>query len=612
MKNSAPNPIIAFLLILFGGIALAAITLTAIATAAQVNFQSKVLTGVSVAGIDVSGLSVDDAAIKISDGIVYPGTGRIAFQDRGSVWIATPAQVGINLDARASAQAAYQVGRGGNPVQRVIDQIDIWQSGVDVAPVMIFDESLAQAYIASLAEIVDRPTIEATLGINGVEVLVHSGQVGRIVNIAGTSAQIPAQIPGMTDMVLPLVIDETAPVILDATEQAGIAENILSAPLVLVIAAEDGGSDQQWVLNPESLAGMLAVERVETDDGSEKYQVGLSTTQLSVFLDNIGKDLVREPANARFVFNDETGKLEPIESSVRGRTLLVPDTVDLIQTRLTEGKHRARLVFEYTEPGAADSAKAKDLGITELVNEQISYFYGSSSERIQNISVAAERFHGLVIAPGETFSMASVMGDISLDEGYAEAWIIFGDRTIKGVGGGVCQVSTTLFRTVFFGGYQIDERYSHAYRVSYYEQTASGAINTSLAGLDATVYVPLVDFKFTNDSDHWLLMETYVNQSARSLTWKFYSTDDGREVDWSTTGLTNTVKAPEPLYEENNGLKKGEIRQVDWEVKGADVTVTRTVVRNGEIINEDVFVTHYQPWRSVYQYGPGTKLPEDG
>ena len=612
MQKSAPNPIVAFVTILFGGMALACVALTGIATAAQVNFQSRILTGVSVAGTDVSGLSVDEAAIRIGDAIVYPDTGRVAFQDRGTVWIATPAEVGIRLDARASAQAAYNIGRGGNPVQRVIDQIDIWQSGVDVAPVLVFDEAVAQGYIQGLADIVDRPTIEATLGVNGVEVLVHSGQVGRTVDIAATTAQVGPEIPGMTDMVLPLVINETAPVIFDATEQAKIAEDILSAPLVIVIPPENGQDAQQWVLNPEALAGMLAIERVESEDGSEKYQVGLSTTQLALFLDNIGKDLVREPANARFVFNDDNGKLEAISPSVSGRRLLVPETVDLIHERLAEGKHRARLIFEFSEPGARDSAKAADLGIRELVNQEISYFYGSSSARIQNIAVAAERFHGIVIAPGETFSMASVLGDVSLDEGYAEALIIFGDRTIKGVGGGVCQVSTTLFRTVFFGGYQVDERYSHAYRVTYYEQTASGGVNTNLAGLDATVYVPLVDFKFTNDSDHWLLMETYVNQGARSLTWKFYSTDDGREVQWSTTGLQNKVKAPDPLYEENDDLKKGEINQVDWAVQGADVTVTRTVVLGGEIINEDVFVTHYQPWRSIYHYGPGTKLPEDG
>ncbi|HAD05792.1 MAG TPA: vancomycin resistance protein, partial [Anaerolineaceae bacterium] len=178
-----------------------------------------------------------------------------------------------------------------------------------------------------------------------------------------------------------------------------------------------------------------------------------------------------------------------------------------------------------------------------------------------------------------------------------------------GVGGGGCQVSTTLFRTAFFGGYPIVERHAHAYRVSYYEKTYGNRIDPNLAGLDATVYVPIVDFKFTNDTPYWLLMETYVNPNASTLTWKFYSTSDGRTVEWKTTGPVNIVDPPKPLYKENPDLKQGEIKQVDWEAKGAEVTVTRTVYRNGQVYFSDRIYTRYQPWQAVYEYGPGTELP---
>lgn len=201
--------------------------------------------------------------------------------------------------------------------------------------------------------------------------------------------------------------------------------------------------------------------------------------------------------------------------------------------------------------------------------------------------------------------MAQALGDINLDNGYAEALIIFGNQTIKGVGGGVCQVSTTLFRTAFHAGYPINERNPHAYRVGYYEQKANGQSDASLAGLDATVFVPLVDLKFTNDTPYWLLMETYVK--GYSLTWKFYSTPDGRSVDWKTTGPTDTVDAPEPLYRENPDLSKGQIKQVDWSAQGAKITVTRTVKKDGNIYFQDTFYTEYEPWRAIYEYGPGTE-----
>jgi vancomycin resistance protein YoaR len=251
-----------------------------------------------------------------------------------------------------------------------------------------------------------------------------------------------------------------------------------------------------------------------------------------------------------------------------------------------------------------DDATAEQLGISEAVSVVSTYFNGSSRERIQNITTASSEFHGLLLAPGETLAMADVLGDISLDNGYAEALIIFGDRTINGVGGGVCQVSTTLFRAVFFGGYEIVERHPHAYRVGYYEQGPG----SPGPGLDATVFVPLVDFKFRNDTPNWLLLETYIY--GNQLLWKFYSTSDGRTVQWSKT-LSNEVEAPKPLYKENDELDKGKIKQIDYEADGLDVVVYRTVTRAGDVLFQDTIKTHYLPWRAIYEFGPGTELPDD-
>jgi len=280
--------------------------------------------------------------------------------------------------------------------------------------------------------------------------------------------------------------------------------------------------------------------------------------------------------------------------------LLYPDTGVVL--RLT-----------FTPPPVSDQSTGEDLGVRELVISQFSYFYGSGPERVQNIQAAAARFHGLLVPPGATFSMAEALGDISLENGYAEALIISGGRTIQGVGGGVCQVSTTLFRTVFFGGYPVVERHPHAYRVSYYEKEEGNRRNPRLAGLDAAVFVPLVDFKFINNSSSWLLMETYVNPTYSNIQWKFYSTNDGRSVDWETTGPTNVKEAPKPSYKENPDLPTGEVKQVDYAADGAEIRVIRRVYKDGALFFEDSFYTEYQPWQAMYEYGPGTEgmPPED-
>jgi len=395
--------------------------------------------------------------------------------------------------------------------------------------------------------------------------------------------------------------------VLDASEEADLVRSILSQPLTLTVgdtAVPGSASDGSWTLEPAALAPMLRFDEVTGEDGS-RYEVSADPQSLMGFLEPLAPDLERQPENVRFIFNDETHQLDLLREAIAGRSLDLSASIQAITEGLNAGEHEIPLAFQMTEPEVGSEATAESLGITENVVTVSTYFAGSSAARIHNIATAAAAFHGLLIAPGGTLSMADVLGDISLETGYAEALIILGDRTINGVGGGVCQVSTTLFRAAFFGGYQIDERHPHAYLVSYYQQGP----HSPGPGLDATVFAPQVDFRFTNDSPYWLLMETYVY--GTQIVWKFYSTSDGRHVEWTTTGPQDVVEAPEPLYRENPELAEGVIKQVDYQADGMNVTVTRTVTRDGQIIHDDVFRTHYLPWRAIYEYGPGTELPED-
>jgi vancomycin resistance protein YoaR len=398
--------------------------------------------------------------------------------------------------------------------------------------------------------------------------------------------------------------------LLDVSSQAEAARRILSQPLTITVPNFREGDPGPWTYDIPIVANMLAVNIVD-NAGAIEMQVGLDPNKLRESLNDLKVVVDQNPANARFIFNDTTGQIEPISVSSIGRVMDVDASVVAINAALLRGEHTVALSVAEQAPAVADTATGPELGVTQLIAEQTTYFYGSSEARIQNIVAAAERYHGLLVAPGETFSMGNELGDVSLENGFAEALIIYGGRTIKGVGGGVCQVSTTLFRTVFFAGFPVVERYSHAYRVSYYEMDASGSVDPDFAGLDATVYFPLVDFKFLNDTSNWLLMETYVNVSARTITWKIYSTSDGRSITWDTTGPANVVPPPPPLFEENPEFKVNQISQVDYAAQGADVTVSRTVWRGGQVYFSDQFITHYEPWQAVCQYGPGTEDPED-
>jgi vancomycin resistance protein YoaR len=574
----------------------------------QLIFAGRIFPGVSVAGVDVSGLAPADAALKLNQALSFPLSGKVVFRDGDKVWVATPVQLGMVFDASASARSAYDLGRGGGLFGALAGQVQAVGAGADIAPVVIFDQRLAYTYLQSLATEINKPVMEAGLHLEGTNVVATPGQAGRTLNLDATLIYLTGQLQSFRDGEVKLVIQEAQPSIMDVTAQAEAARQMLSQPLTLVLPNAQAGDVGPWTYDIPIIAKLLNVQRVD-NGGQPQVQVGLDPNGLNTILTAIQPQVDRLPKNARFSFDDASAQLVPLQAATIGRKLDVGASILLINNALARGEHTVTLQVVEAQPAITDNATADQLGVTQLIGEYTSYFYGSSAERIQNIQAASAPFHGVLVAPGEVFSMGQTMGDVSLENGFAEALIIYGGRTIKGVGGGVCQVSTTLFRTVFNAGFPINERYPHAYRVSYYEETANG-IDPNLAGLDATVYFPLVDFKFTNDSPYWLLMETYVNVDARTLTWKLYSTSDGRSVTYETSGLQNVVPAPAPLFQENPDLNLNQMKQVDWAVNGADVNVTRTVWKGGQVYFSDNFQTHYQPWQAVCEYGPGTEDPQ--
>ncbi len=592
------------------GLAAAIALLLAVNLLAAISFGNRIYPGVSISGLSLSGLRVNEATALITNTRNYPESGSITLVYGENKWEMNPSQLGVFMDPQATAVAAYKTGRKGSIEKVLLDRFNLLRGGVEIQPSFIYNEKNTVDYLNSIASQINQPLQEASLEISGTDVIVHNGQPGRVLDVAASLAQITAQVALMQDAVIPLVVLETEPVILDAGAQGELARTVLSQPFQFTLPPEIGAVEGDWQLEPAALAKILTFERVQNGEANS-FEVVVNPTLATLHLESLSEDLDAEPENARFIFNDETGQLDLETPAVIGRNINIQGSIQNINASIKAGSHQAQLAFDITEPAVTDSKTGADLGITELVYEYTSYFYGSSADRVQNIKAASASFHGLLIPPGGTLSMSDELGDISLDNGYAEALIILGDETIKGVGGGVCQVSTTLFRTVYFAGYPILERHAHAYRVGYYEQTSGGGHNANLAGLDATVFVPLVDFKFRNDTDYWLLMETYIYDNS-ALQWKFYSTKDGRAVEHHTTGPTDITEAPEDLYRENPELDKGEVKQVDWAAEGARVVVTRTVTRGSEVLYDDTFTTVYEPWRNIFEYGPGTEnMPPD-
>ncbi len=591
-------------LLLLTGLALLLILAVLFVAAHEIQYSARIYPGVSTYGIDLGGLTHAEAVRRLDERFVYDERAIFTFRDGTRFWQMTAGDLGVSFDLQRTADAALLQGRSGNLPADLLTQADMWFHGRSISPLIVYDQTRAEALLAEIAAEIDRPVQDATLTLTGTTVVQTESQTGRALDIPATLATLRDQIMRLqSGAEIPLVIQETPPTIWSAEEAAGRLRAAVAGPLALYADASSGGEAGPWVATPEAIAAMLVVERVEGGDGSASYDVHLNPEQFQSFLSGIAPQLETEPVDARFHFDPESGQLQPIQASVDGRRLDIETTLAGIEAVLFEPAEsgvtrEVPLAFKYIVPVLNSGATAAELGIVDLVGEATTYYMGSSAARQANIVTAAERFDGIVIGPGEEFSFNQWLGDVSPESGFEESFIIYGGRTIKGVGGGVCQVSTTVFQAAFYAGLPILERYPHGYRVGYYEYGEG-------AGMDATVYSPIVDFRFLNDLPSYLLIETSIDREHATLTFRLYGTSVGRTVTKVGPRITNVVPHGDTIYEENPELAPGQTRQIEWAVDGSDVAITRQVWRNGELEQEDHFFSHYLPWNAVVQVAPG-------
>ncbi len=302
------------------------------------------------------------------------------------------------------------------------------------------------------------------------------------------------------------------------------------------------------------------------------------------------------------LFNFENGRVVAFKLSKNGQGVDVEELKDLIVTKMNEvaqaEKPRAynfKIPIKILEPKVS-TEKINNYGIRELIAEGTSLFQGSIENRAYNINLAATRIHGALVPPGEIFSFNKTVGDINSFTGYKQAYVISGGKTILGDGGGVCQVSTTLFRAALNAGLPIVERNQHAYRVGYYEQD-------SPPGVDAAIYSPGTDLKFKNDTGKHILIQAFPDMVNYSLSFQLFGTKDNREVIVNKPIILSQSPAPEAEYQDDPNLPKGQVKQIDFAAGGMNVFFTRTVKKDGKVILDDKFVSNYRPWKAIYLRG---------
>lgn len=306
------------------------------------------------------------------------------------------------------------------------------------------------------------------------------------------------------------------------------------------------------------------------------------------------------------LFTYENGKVTAFRPSVEGKALDISGAINtfthMLPSMLAAGPNEKISIpmdIVALKPNVT-TEQVNDLGIKERIGYGYSEFSGSIPGRIHNVALAAARMHGVLVPPGKTLSFNEAIGEISASTGYQAAYIIQNGRTVLGDGGGVCQVSTTLFRAALNAGLPITERRGHAYRVHYYED---GGFK---AGLDATVFSPSVDLKITNDTPGYILVQTKTDTDNLTLEFELYGTSDGRKAEIVDHQVWGVTPPPPPLYQDDPTLPEGTVRQVDWAAWGAQTSFRYIVTRGDETLQDEKFTTSFRPWQAVYL--KGTKI----
>jgi vancomycin resistance protein YoaR len=558
----------------------------------------RILPGVYAWDVDLGGLARDEAITRLQASFRYPADRHPTLQYGDQTWLADPADLGTRLDVAATVDAALAMGHRGGLLARLREQVGALLNGSLVMPTFTFDPGTGTMYLSQIARQVNRPVRNASLALSdNLSVQIVDGQAGHEVDVEATRQALARRIADMAGGRVELVVRESEPLLTRGGVSAAQAEvqRILSGPVILTAPGFE-----PWTIEPATLASWLILRPTTGDDGSPDLESGQAILSVSLGRDHtarLGQEIAaqvsRSPIDAQFRFDDASSTLVPVVESVPGLTLDITATVSLIESAAAGEERTVPLPVVPIRPTIA-TEDAPNLGIVELIGEGQTNFAGSSASRIQNITVGAAQFDGLLIPPGETFSFNHYLGEVTAEKGYEESIIIWGNTTRSDVGGGLCQVSSTAFRAAFWSGVPIVERWPHAFRVSYYEPPK---------GLDATIYSPDVDLKWVNDTGHYILIHTYVDRDNQALTFRYYGTNPGRTVEMEGPLENNPVPHGPPVYRDDPTLPKGQTKQIEWPKDGLDVTIYRVIKENGVEVRRDTVFSRYQPWQAVYLVG---------
>lgn len=558
------------------------------------DFYGRIYPHISVRGVGLGGQSLTGAHSRLE--WHYSGflSNPVEIRYGTQVWRPTAAELGISLDTAGAVSAAAAVGRTAETrADNARTVAAVWEHGVELPLTVRIDQQVMQAYLLEVARSVEQAPRDADVALEGATIVVTPEGFGMQVLVDETLRDMTAAAQTLTAQQITLRTRELAPRVRDTDTAPVVAElqQLLAGPITLA----DG--DARWDWDVERIAEWIDLRRAFDASGRPTVTVQIDQNQIRSELLPIAAAVRQDGALPRVEWNG--GALQIIEPGTEGRGLDANLALARINEALAGGPRELALPYVALPPPVTE-ANLASLGINGLLAEGASSFRASQQYRVTNIRAGARRMHGLLIPPGATFSFNDNLGAVDASNGFVEGLAIVDNRTQKEWGGGLCQVSTTVFRAAFWAGLPIAERHEHAFRISWYEELGEPP------GLDAAIFTPYNDLRFVNDTGGWLLLQSGIDLDRQRLYMALYGPASAdREVAMDYRVLSRTAAPRQPVYIDDPSYPRGYFRRSDTARGGMTVEVYRTVRANGVVLANDTFFTKFEPWPNIYVRGTG-------
>jgi vancomycin resistance protein YoaR len=424
-------------------------------------------------------------------------------------------EMGVNFDVDATVEEAYAVGRKGGIMERLSHRAKAAYGTVRIEPKVEYRRELAKKRVREVAASLNEKPREAAVSIVGPEVELDESREGYRIDEKRTMESVDAAVADMTGearivggVLEPKVTTQAA------EKAAGKARRAMDGQVVL---RADG---QYWTLSPADIGSVLDVET-----RGREVEVNLDRERLEDSLANVFTTLTTEPVEADYAVNGTRVSVSPGQE---GKKVEKEKLLDGLAAGLFDGKREYQVPVVVSEPDFT-TEEAEAMKPTDLLGEYDTNYltYDDSPGRVKNLKIASSAVDGVLVAPGEVFSFNAHAEP--LRDQYADTKVIIKGRVDTAEGGGLCQVSSTLYMAANLAGIDVTERHPHYAELPYIRP-----------GFDATVWFGALDMQFRNDTEGYILVREWVDESTGNVHAQIWGRPNGTEVQMNSKKVATT------------------------------------------------------------------------